>query len=319
MPAILEKRYLGAKAIESGEATKDAPYGWVSGVANAFEVDRYGDLVLPEAMGAATAKYMLNPVLSFGHGIDGNPTNGTMPAGSVLSITQDATGNTIFKARWANTEDAQMTRQLYKDRDMRAFSIHFLPYGDSLESRQPTAEEVAKFPGVKRVITKLELIEIACAVVPVNAGSLVTGAKSMTGKLPKGKTFSSTKGAKTMKTVMSGDQKKAIDGALSAHEAHIKSMDGLAGHLEELSEAASAGKEADHASMSTKCHAAFQKSLESHKALGEAIATAHKAITGQEPEGEVEPGEPAEPEEGTEPVSDGEAKSFMDAFEKAMK
>ena len=301
--AILERKYLTAKAVTNEEASADAPYGSVSGIANAFEVDRYGDLVLPEAMGAATAKFMQNPVLSFGHGIEGNPTDGTLPAGSVLNLTQDVKGNTIFRARWASTPDAQKVRQLYKDVDMRAFSIHFLPYGDSLETRQPTADEVARFPGVQRVITKLELIEIACAVVPVNAGSLASEAKSFTGLMrPKSISQPST-GERTMsKSILTSDMRKAIDGAKSAHEAHVKALDAVATHLEELS-VSKEGAEADHATMCGKCFAAFKKSADAHAALGEAVKGMHKAITNADVEEDRE-GEGNEPEAGKEPDGD---------------
>jgi hypothetical protein len=315
MPATLDptKRFIGAHVKAVGEVATDAPYGWVEGVANAFEVDRYGDLVLPEALGAAVDKYMRNPVLSFGHGIDGNPVEGTLPAGTVLNITQDGSGNTVFRARWAGTADAQKVRQLYKDGDMRAFSIHFLPYGDSLESRAPTADEVAKFPGVQRVITRLELIEIACAVVPVNAGSLATSAKSLNTKLMQPKKLSKpfSFGARAMgnKSILTSDARKAIDGARSAYEEHVKALGGIATHLEELA-ASGEGEEADHGAMCTKCHAAFTKAMESHEKLGESIKSMHKAVTNQDLEDETEPatdGTDPKKDEGAAGGADGDA------------
>ncbi len=313
MPTELkDRRFIGAHVKAVGEKTDDAPYGWVEGIANAFEVDRYGDLVLPEAMGGAVAKFMKNPVLSFGHGIEGNPVNGTLPAGTVLSLTQDKAGNSIFRARWANTEDAQKVRQLYADGDMRAFSIHFLPYGDSVETRAPLADEVARHPGVERVITKLELVEIACAVVPVNAGSLATGAKSMNGeestapKLLK----PSPLGERAMpKSILTSGMRKAIATAHKAYDGHVKALDGLAGHLEELSDSGE-GKEADHDSMSTACKESFAKAVETHGKLGEAIKGMHKAITDEDDE--------AEGGDGDMPEDDETKKSILEGFTKAL-
>lgn len=318
---------IGARAIAVGDKADDAPYGWVTGIANALEVDRYGDLVLTEALMNAVPKYMTNPVLSFGHGIDGNPTNGTLPAGSVLSIAPDLKGNTVFRARFASTDDAQKVRQLYKDGDMRAFSIHFLPYGDSLQTRAPTADEVAQYPGVQRVITALELVEIACAVVPVNAGSLASGSKSLTAaKLATPKLLKPQTGERAMpKSILTGEQRKAIDGARSAYEAHVKALTGVAGHLEELAESPEGG-EADHGSMCAKCHAAFTGAADSHAKLGDAIKAMHVAITNHEPEGAEGDGEgdagadPADGDDGSAPVqTDPEAKALVAAFEKSFK
>ena len=330
-----DTRFIGAhvKAVSApGEAAPDAPYGWVEGIANAFEVDRYGDLVLPSALAGAIEKFMLNPVLSFGHGIDGNPTNGTLPAGTVLSIKQDPKGNTTFRARFANTADAQKVRQLYADGDMRAFSIHFLPYGSSLEVRPPTPEELQQFPGTERVISKMELIEIACAVVPVNAGSLASGAKSLNhgkGKMSPMPTLK--QGAKAMaKTILTSESRKAIANAAGAYDKHVKSMEGLKDQLEELSESPE-GAEDDHPGMASKCSKAFQAATESHGQLGEAIKAMHVSINGgNEPasdgdeDPDAEPGDDADAgAAGGEAVTDGgtpplpedpEAKALVSAF-----
>ncbi len=316
---------LGAYTKAVGDAADDAPYGWVEGIANAFEVDRYGDLVLPEAIAGAWLKYSSNPVLSFGHGIEGNPKNGTMPAGSVLKLWLDENGSSNFRARWANTEDAQMTRQLYKDGDMRAFSIHFLPYGDSLVHRAPTSAEVAAHPGVVRVITKLELIEIACAVVPVNAGSLATEAKSLQpGNLaqPKKLLQSHLIGERAMpKSILTSDQRKAIKAAADAHDAHIKAMEDASGTLEELA-SSKAGAEGDFGGMCMKVYSAYKKSGETHAAFGDSLKAMHKAVTNTDIEGEGEGGDEEvelEGEAGSPPMDDAATeKALTEKFQKAL-
>lgn len=313
------KKGAHVKAVsKAGEEAADAPYGWVEGIANAFEVDRSGDLVLPTAIAGAMPKFMTNPVLTFGHGLEGNPSNGTLPAGTVIKMWQDPDGNTNFRARFASTDDAQKARKLYQDGDMRAFSIHYLPYGPSIEKRLPTDEEMREHPGVESVITKCELIEIALAVVPVNAGSLTTGVKSFTGKglkpMPKLK-----RGAKAMgNTILTSDHRKAIEGATKAYEAHVKSMESVQGALDELSEGKD-GAEADHGAMSEKCMKAFTAADGTHKALGEAIKAAHKSITNASDD--AEEGEPAgedAADEGSPKLPEGpEAKSVRLAYQKA--
>ena len=305
MPQMQDKKFMGwgrVKAVDNGQAAPDAPYGWVEGIANAFEVDRYGDLVLTEALMAAVPKFMTNPVLSFGHNIDGNPQDGSLPAGTILNITADAQGNTIFRARFANTPDAQLVRQMYRDGDMRAFSIHFIGYGDSLETRDPLPDELAAHPGCKQVITKLELIEIACAVVPVNAGSLATASKSFSsGRLKRLKPFSN--GARKMgNSILTSDSRKAIDAAKNAFEDHQKNLEAVASHLEELA-ASKEGAEADHGSMCAKCHAAFGESAKSHMALGDAIKDMHVAITGQDPAGDDSGNDDGQPTEEAMPAA----------------
>ena len=300
-----QRRIIGGYVKAVGDDAPDAPDGWVEGIANAFEVDRYGDLILPEAMAAAFPKYLRNPVVSFGHGIDGNPTNGTLPAGKTLTLSiltspldlgggQIApAGSTAFRAAFAPTPDAQLVRKLYAGGYMKAFSIHFLPYGPSLETRQPTDEERALYPSVERVVTALELIEIALAVVPVNAGSLSSGAKSFNGgrlrPVPK-----FNRGAKAMNSILTGDQRKAVETAAGAYENHAKDMEAVKAHLEELS-ASPEGKEADHGAMCMKCAKAVADAGASHQALADSVKAMHVAITNQQPDGEADDDPDADP------------------------
>ena len=335
-----EKRVLGAYAKAVGEKADDAPYGWVEGIANAFEVDRYGDLIRPEAMLAAFDKFLLNPILSFGHGIDGNPTNGTLPAGKVLWLKILAApmdlgggmvapaGSTYFRAAFANTPDAQLVRGLYAEQFMRGFSIHFLPYDDSYEGRDPTPEELQAHPGCRNVITKLEMIEIACAVVPVNAGSLTAGAKSVrnaTKRLSVPVLKSTTKGAATMgNTILTKDHIKAVKGAMGAFEDHTKSLKDLAGTLEELSENGD-GKEADNVGLSTKATECMKSVGESHQALGEAVAAMHKAISNAPDAEEGDEPEPDEPDDAGGDADESpaantpEGKALLAAFDKGLR
>lgn len=330
-------KQLGAAVKSVGaldDAASDAPYGWVEGIANAFEVDRQGDLILPEALAGSFDKYMLNPVVTFGHGMDGNPVNGTLPAGSTLKLWQDGAGNTLFRMRFAAHEDAQKVRKMYIDKDMRAFSVHFIPFGPSIETRNPTPEERKRYTGVERVITKLEMIEIACAVVPVNAGSLMLGAKSLNGFGLTAVPTLTPRGAKAMKSILTSDHRKLIDGAAKAYEGHVKSMEGIKASLEDLS-ASKEGSEADHGAMAAKCMKAVADAGTSHAALGEAVKSLSTALPAGDEQAEQtdkkdelaeEAPAPAAGsdgqagnEDGSAPVDDQEMKQFTEAYQKAMK
>lgn len=323
----MEKRSLSFGTVKSdkGQVTADAPYGWVEGISNAYICDRYDELVLPTAFAAAAEGFMKNPVLSFGHGIEGNPANGTLPAGTVLKLWQDGQGNTHHRARWANTEDAQKVRGLYNDGDMRAFSVQFI----TLDSRPPTLEEVTKWPTLRRVITKLDLVEIACAVVPVNQGSLVTASKSLAGVR---KLATPTEGATMDKRKLSDEEVKQMDALVANYNSTAEAMGNIALALDEMR--AKAGEEDDHAPRMQKM-VDGQKSLTTACAsMGETCMALAKGfgISGDEPAAEddaeeVEDPAAAEDEEATPPVKPGteeekpedQAKAFNEHFTKALK
>ncbi len=224
-------RSLTAHVKAAGLKADDAPYGWVEGIANKFEVDRYGELVLPTAFKNATEKFMKNPVMSIGHRIDGDPSAG-LPAGTVLKLWQDQGGDTYFRARFANTPEAQKVRGLYVDGDMRAFSVQFLPaWHDKEWSRDPSPEEMKAYgPTLRIVIQKIDLIEIACCPVGVNAGSLATAAKSLS-TLTKPK---SLKPGATMKKSMSDEGKGHLAKMIESYTAAVGCMSSSAEALEEL-------------------------------------------------------------------------------------
>lgn len=314
------KKSISATLKAVGGEDADAPYGSVEGVANKYEVDRYDELVLPTAFAASFAKFMKNPVLSFGHGIDGNPVNGTLPAGSVIKMDQDADGSTTFKARWANTPDAQKVRQLYVDGDMRAFSVQFI----TLESRDPTADEVKKFPGVRRVITALDLIEIACAVVPVNAGSLATAAKSLdtTGGLKAPRALPPMK-EKNMKgtSILTSAQKDAVAGAHKAYAAHAEALDTVAKHLSVLGAAADSGDEGTHAATAADCMKSFDGTADTHEKLKKACKDMADAIgVADDPTDEADKADPDtdDANAGSPPLNEDSMKAFAAKFAAAL-
>lgn len=287
--------FLGVKATDKGKATDEAPYGWVEGCANAAVKDRYDELVLPSALSKAVPAFMMNPVLSHGHNIDGNPVTGGLPAGSVLKIWQEADGSTFHRSRWANTPEAQKTRGLYNDGDMRGFSVQFMP----LDSRQPTPEELAKFPGLRIVITELDLIEIACAVVPVNQGSLTTASKSLAGVR---KLAAPTEDSTMSKRKLSDEEVKQMDGMVAAYNSTAEGMSTIAMALDELR--AKAGEDDDHAPR-------IQKIMDGHKAMTTGAKTMGDTCMalgkGFGIKGEGEPADPNAEDPNADPDADPNA------------
>src|ERR1035437_9428314 len=115
-----------ALVLSQGAATDEAPHGWCEGIAVTPFVNRYGLVILPEAMAAAIPKFMENPVVSFGHDISGNPDGSGLPAGKALKLWLDPQGRTMFRFAWAPTPEAQKVRGLYQGKFMRGFSIQFM-------------------------------------------------------------------------------------------------------------------------------------------------------------------------------------------------
>ena len=333
----VNKQSINAKAIANGKDDEASPNGWVEGIANAFEVDRYDELVLPAAMQAAFTKYLANPILSFGHGIEGNPVNGTLPAGKVdwlkiLDAPMDLgagvmapAGSTYFHASFAPTDDAQKVRALYAGGFMRGFSVQFI----TKSSRDPLPQELEKFPGLRRVITELDLIEIACAVVPVNAGSLAAASKSLNGKggLKPPRRITVTKEKAMGNMLLTSEHKDLIAAAHKAYGDHAEKMEELSKSLGDMGAAADAGEEGDHAATAAKCAKDMEAVTASHGALADSVKAMHKAISGDDgdtgddegTDDDVDPDADDDQDAGSPPMDDPEARAVAAAWDKAIK
>jgi HK97 family phage prohead protease len=158
-------------SLEAGKVTEN---GEVEGWANVKVMDRYNELVLPEAFKDTIDLFMRNPVFLFGHNY--NLTGGEIPViGSVTEISLKDEG-IYFKAVFASTELAQRVRQLFLEGHLRMFSIGFIPH----ETRMPDNTELAKYGAqLRTVITRAELLEISAVPVPGNQLSGATAVKNM--------------------------------------------------------------------------------------------------------------------------------------------
>lgn len=269
----------------AGDKADDAPFGWVEGQAIGTESNRYRRVILPEAMKAAYPAFKTNPVLALGHDISGHPMGG-LPIGTVLWLKWDAEGNTLFRARFADTPEAQKVRGLYQSKDMRAFSIHFWPTG----YREPTKEEMKRWPGVEQVITDLDLIEISCAVVGVDATALVTASQSIT----RPRTLKES----AMEYKLSDDSTKHLASLKASFGHGVEAMNGIATSMEEMSEHSGDDASTDPKELVKKmgahlalCKSAVKSMLSHHANLSLAIGE------GEEPEEDDGDGEDDDSEE----------------------
>lgn len=257
----------------------DAPHGWVEGIANKFEVDRYAELMYPETFAKALPAFMLNPVFSLGHDISGAYPSG-LPLGSIIKAWVEADGFHI-RAAFASNPIAQMVRGLYQEGHMRGFSVQFIPKAGGV--RDPTPEEMTKYPGVRIVITEIDLIEIAAAVVPVNAGSLATAVKALSpitgpAEIKAMKSFfeaaQKTLEAATMQKQLTEAQKSIIGEAVKTYGEAVTIMATVAQAIEALQKQ----ETSDHASHAGKLAESVDSLKASFSAMGECFAKMKSAF-----------------------------------------
>lgn len=143
----------------------------ITGYASTSDVDRYRDIVKPEAFKSALETYNRNPVLLRSH----NPDR---PIGTVESAVIDGKGLKIT----AVVMDEQTAKEV-SDGRMRALSIGYIPLESSLEHEDGSpfnAEKDSVWDSdLIRVINKLDLVEISIVAVPANGNALFTLEKSV--------------------------------------------------------------------------------------------------------------------------------------------
>ena len=143
----------------------------ITGYASTSDLDRYRDIVKPEAFKDALETYLKNPVLLRSHNAD-------RPIGTVTSAVIDGKGLKIT----AVVLDEQTAEEV-SDGRMRALSIGYIPLESSVEHEDGTPFDPAKDSWwdetLIRIISKLDLAEISIVAVPANAGALFTMEKSV--------------------------------------------------------------------------------------------------------------------------------------------
>lgn len=128
------------------------------------EIDRYNDIVRPEAFGKAMAEYMKNPVVLWQH----------YSEKILWTVTEYAITANGLRVKAELTNDIENTFQLIRDGALKGFSIGFIAkkWSYNVEESSGIEKEI-------REITELDLVEISVVSTPANKSSLFTLTKSL--------------------------------------------------------------------------------------------------------------------------------------------
>src|SRR3990172_4694249 len=138
-------------------AVKAAGAGF-EGWASTSQLDRQGDIVLPEAFASSIEAFRANGPIFWGHAEIHNPL--AKPIGRATdAVIRD--GGLHIKARWAQTAEAQEVRGLVTDGIVSTLSVGFNP-------------KMAETRGGVNYITDLELLEVSVVAIPANIGAAIT-------------------------------------------------------------------------------------------------------------------------------------------------
>lgn len=166
-------------AVKSAE-TKAASNGSservvIKGFASTPDLDRYRDIVEPEAFKDALALYMKNPTLLRSH--DSDQAAGTV---TMAQVTE--------KGLWIEAEviDEEMKAEVLDGR-RRALSIGYIPLETEMKIQRDDGslrefnweEDSYWDPKVVRVIKRVDLVEISLVTTPANGHALFTVEKSV--------------------------------------------------------------------------------------------------------------------------------------------
>jgi HK97 family phage prohead protease len=143
-------------------------------VCSSDQVDRYGEIIEPDAYRAILPQFMLNPVFMAGHiyvGPAGEPT--CIGYWRDLKVTKTGLEGTA----WFNeTQLGEAYWQTYKSKSQRAVSVGFISLANEMRELEidGTTQRV-------RVHTQVELLEISAVAIPANRQSLMRAAGLATG------------------------------------------------------------------------------------------------------------------------------------------
>lgn len=142
----------------------------VTALVSSASVDRYGEIVLPEAFAEHLDRFMANPVLVAGHAYgteNGDPT--VIGQWTDLKITSEGLiGTALFMH---DDELAEKYFKRYVQKAMRAFSVGFLTRAYEMRDHKMSDGRTQRI----RVFTEVELIEISCVTIPANRDAVVRG------------------------------------------------------------------------------------------------------------------------------------------------
>ena len=134
----------------------------ITALASAATLDRYDEIILPEAFRKLLPVYMKNPVVCTSHqhrlqtghsSVVGRTVKASISSEGLLVTIEFATGTELAEEYW----------QLYSQKIQKALSIGYMPIESQYEQRDG-----------KNVLvhSKIELLEISCVAVPANREAL---------------------------------------------------------------------------------------------------------------------------------------------------
>lgn len=148
----------------------------VTAIVSTANVDRYEEIIEPEAYRKHLAAFMMNPVMLAGHAhstADGRPS--VIGHWKDVRITKEGL---IGTAQFSRTPLGEEWWQLYLDGSMRAFSVGFIASKWEMRDMKTPGGESRRL----RVFTEVELLEISAVAIPANREALVLAASAMTGR-----------------------------------------------------------------------------------------------------------------------------------------
>jgi HK97 family phage prohead protease len=150
-----EAQSLFVKAIDEAKRQIEA-------VVSTAEMDRYDEIIEPEAFRESLDAYIKNPVVisSHQHRLE---TGHSSVVGQTVKAWIDTKGLHVI-IWFAETELGDEFWYLYKNKFQRAFSVGFIP----LEWKDGTSDGGQRI----RTYTRVELLEISCVPVPANRNAL---------------------------------------------------------------------------------------------------------------------------------------------------
>jgi HK97 family phage prohead protease len=150
-----------AEAREAEVQQQDTNDGHVklTAVINTREIDRYMTIIEPR--GGDFQNYKRNPVLLWAHGMDENV--GTVPIGEVNEIRVHDDYVEVDLTIYGDQEVGARIGQMYKKKQLRGFSIGFIPKSFAVEmiDEQP----IVRF-------SQWELVELSAVSIPANPSAL---------------------------------------------------------------------------------------------------------------------------------------------------
>jgi len=133
-------------------------------------VDCMSEVLLSE--GCISKRYEKNPVLLLSHNAEELPVG---RCDALKRSPEKVEAKFVFAPRPdGHPADSEwlpdIIFSLYQHGTLNAFSVGFIPR----ESRVPNKVDVQKYPGVSRIISKWELLEISCVTIPANEDAVAT-------------------------------------------------------------------------------------------------------------------------------------------------